>query len=132
MEPVGGKLRAKRLFEILIVVSAMCFPYALAHGAQAKAGESKSTQVLGSQLTTILEFGLAGGALGLSTLSFYGRPQDKLSHIPVGLALGIFAGAIFSTSRAVTDPASLTAQTEPDFLERPMLPPLAFQWTVDF
>lgn len=132
MALAGGKLRVKRLFEILIVLAALTSSHALAQGARAKAGESKSTQVLGSQLTTILEFGLAGGALGLSTLSFYGRPQDKLSHIPVGLALGIFAGAIFSTSKAVTDPASLTAYVGPEELERPSLPPLAFQWTVDF
>jgi hypothetical protein len=79
-----------------------------------------------------LEFGLAGGALGLSTLSFYGRPQDKLSHIPVGMALGIFIGAIYSTSTVVHDPSHLNSQFEFEPLVPPAESPLAFQWAIDF
>jgi hypothetical protein len=39
------------------------------------------------QLATILFAGLGGAVLGLSTLSFYGRPQDKLENIAIGLAI---------------------------------------------
>jgi hypothetical protein len=39
------------------------------------------------QLATILFAGLGGSILGLSTLSFYGRPQDKLSNIAIGNSL---------------------------------------------
>ena len=40
-------------------------------------------------LATILFAGLGGSILGLSTLSFYGRPQDKLQNIAIGFAVGV-------------------------------------------
>lgn len=55
-------------------------------------------------LTTIVFSGLAGAILGLSTLSFYGRPQDKLGNIAVGFAVGIFVGTIYTTYKAATEP----------------------------
>jgi hypothetical protein len=59
------------------------------------------------QLATILFTGLGGAILGLSTLSFYGRPQDKLNNIAVGFAVGIIAGTTYVTYRAATDPSVL-------------------------
>ncbi len=56
------------------------------------------------QLATIIFAGLSGAILGLSTLSFYGRPQDRLSNIAVGFALGIFAGTIYTTYKAAARP----------------------------
>lgn len=56
------------------------------------------------QLSTIVFAGLAGAILGLSTLSFYGRPQDRLNNIAVGAAVGIIGGAVFSTFKAATEP----------------------------
>lgn len=56
------------------------------------------------QLATIIFSGLAGAILGLSTLSFYGRPQDHLSNMGVGLALGIIAGTTYTTWQAATRP----------------------------
>lgn len=102
--------------------------------AKLKAGEGKFTKVIGGQITTILEFGLAGGAIGLSTLSFYGRPQDKLTYVPIGVALGIFAGTIYSTSLAVTDPRSLISETETEPVTSPPSDPslMAFQWKFSF
>lgn len=41
---------------------------------------------------TIIFCGLGGAVLGLSTLSFYGQPQDHLSNIYVGLGVGLMAG----------------------------------------
>lgn len=55
-------------------------------------------------LATIVFAGLAGAILGLSTLSFYGRPQDKLGNIAGGFAVGIFIGTIFTTYKAATEP----------------------------
>jgi hypothetical protein len=57
------------------------------------------------QLATIIFAGLSGAILGLSTLSFYGRPQDRLSNIAVGFALGIFAGTIYTTYKAAAKPS---------------------------
>lgn len=74
--------------------------YAQAQAAQEKA-ELKGTR---KQLATIVFAGLAGAILGLSTLSFYGRPQDHLSNIAVGFALGVIGGAIMTTYKAATKP----------------------------
>ena len=47
---------------------------------------------------------LAGAVLGLSTLSFYGRPQDHLSNIAVGFAVGIITGTVITTYQAIHAP----------------------------
>ncbi|MCB9027296.1 MAG: hypothetical protein H6625_13325 [Bdellovibrionaceae bacterium] len=60
------------------------------------------------QLATIVFSGLAGAVLGLSTLSFHGRPQDKLSNIAVGFAIGIIAGTIYTTYKQATQPYGAT------------------------
>lgn len=56
------------------------------------------------QLATIIFAGLGGAILGLSTLSFYGRPQDNLSNIAVGFAVGVIAGTGYVTYKAATSP----------------------------
>ena len=55
-------------------------------------------------MATIVFSGLAGAVLGLSTLSFYGRPQDRLSNIAIGFALGIITGSVLVTYGATTNP----------------------------
>ena len=55
-------------------------------------------------LTNIVFSGLAGAVLGLSTLSFYGRPQDKLNNIGLGFAVGIIGGTLYSTYKAAAEP----------------------------
>ncbi len=55
-------------------------------------------------LANIVFAGLAGAVLGLSTLSFYGRPQDRLSNIAVGFAVGVIAGTLYSTYKAAAEP----------------------------
>lgn len=55
-------------------------------------------------LATIIFSGLAGGVLGLSTLSFYGRPQDKLGNITLGVGIGIIAGTIYVVYNAARNP----------------------------
>lgn len=56
------------------------------------------------QLATIVFAGLAGAILGLSTLSFYGRPQDYLSNIAIGFAVGVIVGTSYTTYQAATKP----------------------------
>ncbi len=41
---------------------------------------------------TIIFCGLGGAVLGLSTLSFYGKPQEHLGNIYLGLGAGLIAG----------------------------------------
>ncbi len=55
-------------------------------------------------LATIVFAGLAGAILGLSTLSFYGRPQDRLSNIAVGFAFGVISGTLYTTYKAAAEP----------------------------
>lgn len=59
------------------------------------------------QLATIVFCGLGGAIVGLSTLSFYGRPQDKLSNISIGAAVGVIAGTAYVTYRAARNPGQL-------------------------
>lgn len=54
------------------------------------------------QVATIVFAGLAGAILGLSTLSFYGRPQEKMLNIAYGAAVGIIVGASYTTYKAAT------------------------------
>ncbi len=56
------------------------------------------------QLATIVFAGLGGAVLGLSTLSFYGRPQDRLVNIAVGFAVGIITGTCYVTYKAAAHP----------------------------
>lgn len=65
------------------------------------------------QVATIVFAGLAGAVLGLSTLSFYGRPQDKLVNIPIGFAIGVIVGTVYVTYGAVTNPQEFYAQQRP-------------------
>jgi hypothetical protein len=130
---------ATRLCKILIIFALMGLPYAQAQvpdnksKAKSDATDEKFTRVIGAQITTILEFGLAGGAIGLSTLSFYGRPQDKLTYVPIGVAIGIFAGTIYSTSLAVTNPRRLISEESEPLPTPPSDPSLyAFQWKFTF
>jgi len=59
------------------------------------------------QLATVIYAGLGGAVLGLSTLSFHGRPQDHLESIFGGFAIGIIVGAIYSSYGVAKDPNKL-------------------------
>jgi len=41
---------------------------------------------------TILFSSIGGGVLGLSTLSFYGKPQEHTDNITMGVLLGFLSG----------------------------------------
>lgn len=51
-------------------------------------------------LATVVFFGLGGAVVGLSTLSFYGRPQDNLQNISYGLGLGLVIGSVYVVSQS--------------------------------
>jgi len=74
------------------------------------------------QLATILFAGLGGAILGLSTLSFYGRPQDNLGNIGLGFAAGVIAGTIYVTYKsATTKDYSEDADNDSKFLMSPII-----------
>ena len=74
--------------------------------AETNPGSTNSAEISGTrkQIATIIFAGLAGAILGLSTLSFYGRPQDKLSNIAVGFAIGVIGGTAYTTYQAASAP----------------------------
>jgi hypothetical protein len=94
--------------------------------AQPITPENKSTASAGPRrhLANIVFAGLAGAVLGLSTLSFYGRPQDRLSNIAVGFAVGVIGGTIFSTYKAAAEPREFYG-FENRFDYRPQQAPMA-------
>ncbi len=94
-----------RRFILSLIVVTLVTPFspALAAGPRDRAAESVSTGPR-KHLQTIVFAGLAGAILGLSTLSFYGRPQDKLSNIALGFAFGVITGTVYSTYKAATEP----------------------------
>ena len=93
-----------RIFTLFLLIFSLSVP------AQAQYQQSNSQNQSGissgprKQLATIVFAGLAGAILGLSTLSFYGRPQDELSNIAVGFAVGIIIGTSYTTYLAATQP----------------------------
>ncbi len=100
-----GKI-LKKLLPVILSVFIFSTAFAQAPVAGAPQNEEK-TKANGprKQLATIIFAGLGGAVLGLSTLSFYGRPQDNLSNIAVGFAVGVITGTIIVTYRAATNPA---------------------------
>lgn len=73
------------------------------------------------QLGTIIYAGLGGAVLGLSTLSFYGRPQDKLANIAIGFAVGVIVGTAAVTYSAATNPDEFYGETSMAPLPSPEL-----------
>jgi hypothetical protein len=66
------------------------------------------------QVATIIFSGLAGAILGLSTLSFYGRPQEKLDNIAMGAALGVIVGTVYTTYKVTRAPYDMYRGVELD------------------
>jgi uncharacterized membrane protein YebE (DUF533 family) len=100
---------AKKIIAILLMLTMSVPLHAENLGtlAQAKGLTTEEKAELSGtrkQLATIVFAGLAGAILGLSTLSFHGRPQDHLSSIAVGFAFGVIGGATYTTYKAATHP----------------------------
>lgn len=85
--------------KILVLIFIFCF------ATQSFAQDSNTNTTKNGprrQLATIVFAGLGGAVLGLSTLSFYGRPQDNLGNIGIGFAAGVIIGTIYVTYKAAT------------------------------
>ena len=55
-------------------------------------GLAQSQSVFKRTTATILFASIGGGVLGLSTLSFYGKPQEHTDNITTGVLIGFLAG----------------------------------------
>ncbi|MCB0411058.1 MAG: hypothetical protein KDD22_00935 [Bdellovibrionales bacterium] len=109
----------KCLVSILLCITLSTPVYAQTYGG-APGGKTEGTSSGGprKQLATIIFAGLAGAILGLSTLSFYGRPQDYLSNIAIGFAVGVIIGTSYTTYQAATKPHEFY-NSEYDLYDRP-------------
>jgi hypothetical protein len=101
--------RVIRLFVIALLVGLFVLAPSTNVFAQAPKKEGDTKQVKAAagprrQLATIIFAGLGGAVLGLSTLSFYERPQDKLSNIAIGFAIGLITGTVYATYQVATEP----------------------------
>jgi hypothetical protein len=75
------------------------------------ANESRSPgPTVRSQVAKILLSSLGGAVLGISTLSFYDRPQDHLSNVAIGGTLGAVLGSIYVTKESLDYESMATIQ----------------------
>lgn len=128
-----------KLIQMILASSIAFTAFAPASMAQPLPNDSETISTSSGprrQMATIIFSGLAGAILGLSTLSFYGRPQDKLSNIAIGFALGIIAGATFTTYKAATQPYdyldSQNRNAYDQYLTQNQKPPVALGYSWDF
>lgn len=92
------------LFVFSFLAGAVLPEVSFAQAANGANSQKSSSSGPKKQLGIIIFSGVAGGLLGLSTLSFYGRPQDKLANIAIGFAIGIIGGAVYTTYKAASAP----------------------------
>jgi hypothetical protein len=66
-------------------------------------------------IATVIFCGLGGAVLGLSTLSFYGDPQEHVNNITAGFIVGVLGGSIYvaADSTAKTSVANQEWPTNP-------------------
>jgi hypothetical protein len=72
-------------------------------------------------VATVMFAGLGGAVLGLSTLSFYGEPQDHIGNIWLGLGIGAIAG----TAYVLTDSRQQMIEARPN---KTSFPVLSWHW----
>ncbi len=89
--------------------------------SSAFAQQGQSTTQMGpkKQLTMIFLAGLGGAVLGLSTLSFHGRPQDHLGNIAIGFAIGAVFGTVYVTYNTATKPKEYLSSLDNPLLLNP-------------
>lgn len=123
-----------------IIIFALIFTQSVAYAESPR--DQKVVEKFGPrrQISDIVYLGLWGAVLGLSTLSFYGRPQDHLTNIPVGFGAGIIVGTIYVTYKVATNPQDLYSLSAPQSDQKihatevklfadTYVPPTPWQWS---
>lgn len=96
----------KRLLALALILQ-LSASLAWAQGSPGGAEYAPNKSGPREQLAVTIFAGLGGAILGLSTLSFYDRPQDHLANIALGFAIGIIGGTVVSTYQLATRPYSV-------------------------
>lgn len=89
----------KKSFVSLLVVFGFLFSFC-PQAAEAQTSTSGTTNGIRRGVAIVMFAGLAGAVLGVSTLSFYGEPQEHINNIWTGLALGALAGGAYVVSQS--------------------------------
>jgi drug/metabolite transporter (DMT)-like permease len=64
---------------------------------------SESMYTLKRKFSIVALCGVGGAVLGLSTLSFYGEPQEHFSNVWTGLVVGLVAGTVYVSTEKQND-----------------------------
>lgn len=113
---------------LVLVLLAFVVPssYAQEAAAGAESSESVGFDAKGA-FSKILIAGLVGGILGLSTLSFYEKPNDHLRNITLGAGAAMIGTALYMTlslasgSKSEGEQASIFEDFNNGYTLRPML-----------
>ena len=92
-------------FGLVLLLATTSFFNAFAQAPNEYAPKSSGPR---EQLAITIFAGLGGAVLGLSTLSFYDRPQDHLVNIAIGFAVGVIGGTIYSTYQMAIRPYNVS------------------------
>lgn len=89
-------------FKALLFALLMVFSLTFSQTCFAQKNISQSGEFVTARrgIATVIFFGLGGAVLGLSTLSFYGKPQENLQNISYGFGLGLIVGSVYVTAEA--------------------------------
>ena len=113
----------QRLMVILLIVAIVSSYNSLAYAQMnPKVKRSVATMIFSS---------LGGAVLGLSTLSFYGKPEDHVNNITLGALLGFIGGAGYVAYDSTQPRPSAYDHAE----KAPAIPvgaPLVVKWNFDF
>jgi len=80
---------------VLIQMKIMRFITALVLLASTSTVRGQSQSTFKRTTATVLFSSIGGGILGLSTLSFYGKPQEHTDNITTGVLIGFLAGVSY-------------------------------------
>lgn len=87
---------------IILLASSLCINF-----QSSAQSVNQSQRSFKRSAATVIFSSLGGGILGLSTLSFYGKPQEHTDNITTGVALGLLAGMVYifsdTESRALNE-----------------------------
>lgn len=112
---------------MVIFVTAFC----ISHLAWA---QTTTGSMLGFRrgVATVMFAGLGGAILGLSTLSFYGDPQEHIGNIWTGLAIGVVGGGAYVFSQSSNN--ALVEASKPNTLAglMPAKKPPMLYWAWNF
>lgn len=82
---------------------------------------------------TILFSSIGGGVLGLSTLSFYGKPQEHTDNITIGVLLGFLSGVgyvVYDNYKLA--PANNFSSWNQEFEKQKKITPTLISWSYDW